>query len=160
MFKWLSKIFIKKECHKCTDLLDKMNCIKKHLLIDPYGDTYRGLKLEFVNNNIAEAIRELKVLKNNLSNNIHDVRKINSNEIKDMTISKWFTDDDYNIIENTDKMWLEWLSLNIWLVDWYEKNNKPSKGRLFSVSIKIKPYIINIVNVVDTLIIHQKEELI
>lgn len=159
MFSFFKKFFYKKECYACKTLIEKITCVREHLLIDPYSKEYRSLKLKFIHANIEDTINELKALKNSMEIGSYIIPKIAEINVKEYYISKWFTDNEKNILSNTEVTWKEYLDLYIWLITWYNENSTDLTKSTYGVSLKIKPYIINIDIVVNALIEYQKQEL-
>ena len=154
MFSFLKKFFYKEECYNSKTILDKIKCVRKNLKITPYSKEYRNLYTVFINKNIMEAIEELEILKNNISIDNIVVKKITENTVKEFYFNKWFTDNKLSILNNTDEIWSKYLDLNIWLLEWYNKNNNV-ESKYYSYTLKIKPYIINITNVIEDIIKYQ-----
>lgn len=159
MFGFLKKIFYKKECYACKTLKEKILCVRKHLVFDPYSEEYRSLKLKFIHKNINNSIDNLTIIKNGIETNNFIAPKITETNVMSYSMSRWFTDDDHNIIYNTTDKWEEYIDLHIWLIDWYDENIKDFSNPKYGVSYKLKPYIINIELVLDALIEFQKQEI-
>lgn len=158
MFGFIKKLFYKEECYNCKTDISKLKCVRNNMKITPYSKEYRNLNLGFLHNNIMEAIVEINDLKSGIIQDNISVKRITQSMIKEKYINKWFTDNEFSIMENTDDIWYEYLDLNIWLLEWYITNNVIG-SKYYSYTLKIKPYIININNIVDNIIKFQDKSL-
>jgi SepF-like predicted cell division protein (DUF552 family) len=158
MFSFLKKIFYKEECYNRKTLIDKIKCVKSNLKITPYSKEYKGLQITFIHRNITEAISDLEELKSNIISDNIVIKKITEKSIKTLYINKWFTDNRMSILSNTDEIWYEYLNLNIWLIEWYNNNSKMGE-KYYSYTLKIRPYILNITEVIDDIIKYQDKSI-
>ena len=158
MFSFLKKFFYKEECYNSKTLLDRIKCVKKNLKITPYAKEYKSLTLLFINKNIMEAINDLELLKSNIIKDNIVVKRITENSVNEYYFNKWFTDDKMSILNNTDEVWYKYLDLNIWLIEWYDINNNV-ESNYYSYTLKIKPYIINITEVINDIINYQDKSI-
>lgn len=158
MFSFLKKFFYKEECYNSKTLIDRIKCVKKNLKITPYAKEYKSLTLLFINKNIMEAINDLELLKSNIIKDNIVVKRITENSVNEYYFNKWFTDDRMSILNNTDEVWYKYLDLNIWLIEWYDINNNV-ESNYYSYTLKIKPYIINITEVINDIINYQDKSI-
>ncbi len=154
MFSFLKKFFYKEECYNSRTLLERIKCVKKNLKITPYAKEYRSLSITFINKNIMEAIDELELLKSNIIIDNIIIKRITNSSVNEYYFNKWFTDSKMSILNNTDEVWYKYLDLNIWLIEWYNANNNV-ESKYYSYTLKIKPYIINITEVINDIINYQ-----
>lgn len=160
MFKWfLNLFFYKKECYSLEKRSDKIKCVKEHLVFNPYFKEFRDIKIVFINKTIEGTVIELRQLKYKIENNSTDFNNITENTVSSLQLKNWFSTTNGKILSNHQNLWHEYLDLSIWLSDFYDKHINDEGGIDRWVSLKIKPYIINIDIVVNTLIDSQKKEL-
>lgn len=160
MIKILKRIFYKEECSDKTELIDKIKCIEKRIDINPYSKEYKYINIRSIENNIINYTRELETMLFNLNNETYIIRNINTHVVKRYNFNTWFTDDDFNILTDTNNIWKEFIRVSMELVIWYNKyNSNMNDVRRHGVSIKLLPYITNIREIIDILIKYQNKEI-
>ena len=156
MLSFLKRIFYNKECYNCNNTIDKINCIKKKLDVKPYELEYMDLEIKTLEINITDYINTINDTLISIDNRNLNIKKITENNVSKITFGKWFTNSRMSIINDTDELWFEFLNKILLLNVFYNKyKNSLDKPIEHALSIKIRPYIINLEHIVNTIIENQ-----
>jgi len=153
------KIFYYKECYNCKTLIDKLKCIDRNIKIEPYSDNYNSLRIRSLELNVFDYIDVMNDIIKGLDNDSVNIKRVTENSIKDLRFNLWFTDSSMKIITEPENLWKKYSSTALELAKRYEYLTKDmSRTKEYGISIKLRPYIINIEDIVDVLIENQIEK--
>lgn len=149
MFKYIKKILYQKNIITPKTIYEKIDYL---LMFDVslYTDLYRSKITSFVTDDILKYKNEIAYINNfDMYSKYIDVKQISPNLIKSLTFSKWCSDEGH-ILED------EILELKYWLIEarkLIENHETASRSVslniLYSNSLKIRPYSINIKDIVE-----------
>lgn len=144
--------------NKIRYLLYKYNIIKPKTFIEKVNyilymniDIYSKLsynKRRFINKDIIKSMQFMEfVLQSDFKETYID--ELLKYEYYYVTLTEWFTENDRMIINPYDTLY-KWLCLAVELKEKYEYGIKDKNtGKLYANSNKLKPYIINIEEIVE-----------
>jgi len=119
----------------------------------------KNLNISVVTDSIIKYTEELNEIIEHDNINIfnRNVKIISPSIITNVTISEWFSLDN-RIIDLDNKFLTDWLLSSIKIIKLYKLLSHDMKeNTMYNNSMKIKPYIINIENIVDNIILHLKD---
>jgi len=133
---------------KKKTLKEKIEYLKT-IDIDPYNKVFY---ITTFNNNIIDYIEDLEfILNSDLENTYPRFKKITPINIKQIYIMYFFSNNE-SFLTEPKLTFNKWLDLILDVIEIYEiAKSSIGKGYLYSNSLKIKPYILDIENIINTI---------
>jgi hypothetical protein len=146
MFKYLKDVFHKKKTN--NDIIEKIEILKT-TKIEPYISLYT---IDIFHRDIIDYINDLNfILEADLETSYPRFRQITPASVVTVDVGKFFTNENF-LLEDVDAIFNMWLDLLIRFIRLYEIGIASlGKGYLYSNSNKLRPYIINIEHIVNTI---------
>jgi len=117
------------------------------------------VNIKSIENNIVEYTNAINNLIDNINNNLNEISKIKDLFIQDKRLGLWMSDNDDNILVNTDGYLKRFFKASLKLNEIYILYSSDlSNSEAYWISMKIKPYIINIEGIIRSLIESYEKE--
>lgn len=142
----INSIFYVKYCTECKDLISKIGCVKHKIKVNPDNLPYRRMNIDVIEPNIVIAISKLKSIVHIIETGDRYSEAIRPDMYRTITMGKWSESLTYHEFK---VLWDSYLDSYLKLLKTDNKNSR-----------KIKPYIIILESIVDSIIDNQMTELV
>ena len=152
MFKKIKYILYRKGYLSLNSISDKIDYLKT-ININPYNSKYMRVNMISIERDIVTYTHVFDMLlREDFVHSRVNVKKITENVLHNTTLIHWFSNNGH-YVDNINELFSIWLTYAQELVNMYDASRYNSTNAVMvGNSIKIQPYIINIENIVDTIL--------